>query len=806
MPPKKSNKKRAQASSNKPAPPPPPPPKHIQWLKIVVPVLGLLGVGVVSFVLWRIYFVHQKTLQKASTATYVGKEKCAECHAAEVQSWLNSHHAQAMQVTNDSTVLGDFKNANFTKDGVTSTFSTKEGKYYVRSDGPDGKLHDYELPYTFGVYPLQQYLAPFPRGRYQSFVLAWDSHTAALGGQRWYHLYADQKMPSTDPLHWTGRNQTWNYMCADCHSTNLKKNYDLAKDSYHTTWSEINVSCETCHGPGSKHVAWGQEHKKKSSYQPGEGATGLTVILRRPVGMWAAIEPFKGTMHWKGQPRTRDEVNTCAPCHSRRHPITQDIQPGQPYSDAYVPSLLEEGVYFADGQIQEEDYEYGSFLQSKMYEQGVSCGDCHDSHSAKLAQTNLNAVCGKCHSLAKFAGEEHTHHKVTGTGGVCVNCHMTTRTYMGVDARRDHSFRVPRPDYSVAYGTPNACNQCHKDKSNAWSVEAVVKWYGPNRRHEPHFVEAIEAGRRGSVDGEGALAALIRDTKKPGIARATALTLLPEYLTEQSIPAVQAATEDADPLVRSQSITAMEPLSPKARVKLAGSLLSDPVRAVRIEAARLLAGTQPDLLQEDQKAALERGISELIASEMVSAERPENHMNLALLYMKLNKSTEAEAELMTALRLDPNFVPAMVNLADFYRMQQRDAEGEKWLRQAMAAAPDASEPVHVLGLLKARQGQKKEALELFAKASEMAPTNVRFNYVYAVALNSGGQPDEAITVLQKAHDQRPADREVLYGLVTFERDKGHLKEAIVYAKQLVELTRGDENSKKLLAELMAKNR
>src|SRR5208283_2374549 len=298
----------------------------------------------------------------------------------------------------------------------------------------------------------------------------------------------------------------------------------------------------------------------------------------------------------------------------------------------------------------------------------------------------------------------------------------------------------------------------------------------------------------------------LRDAKKPGIARATALTLLPQYLTEASIPAVQSATEDVDALVRSQSVIAMEPLSPKARVKLAGPLLSDPVRAVRIEAARLLAGTQPDLLQEDQKAALERGIAEVIASEMVSAERPENHVNLALLYMKLNRSAEAEAELMTALRLDPNFVPAMVNLADFYRLQQRDAEGEKWLRQAMAAAPDASEPIHALGLLKARQGQNQEALPLFAKAAGMQPANVRFSYVYAVALNSTGQADKAITVLQKAHERRPADREVLYGLVTFERDKGNLKEAISYAQQLVELTRGDQSSKSLLAELMAKNR
>jgi tetratricopeptide (TPR) repeat protein len=805
LPPKKPNQKRPKTPANTPPPPPAlPPAAPRNWLKIVVPILGLLGVAIVAFVLWRIYFVHQKTLQTASTPTYVGKEKCATCHATELQSWNNSHHAEAMQISSDKTVLGNFNNAKFTKDGVTSTFSTKEGKYYVQSDGPDGKLHDYELPYTFGVYPLQQYLVPFPNGRFQSFVLAWDSHAAAQQGQRWYHLYADQTMNHTNPLHWTGRNQTWNYMCADCHSTNLRKNYDLAKDSYATTWSEIDVSCEACHGPGSKHVAWAQEHQNKSSYQPGEGATGLTVILKRPVGMWAQIEPYKGTMHWKGQPRTRDEVNSCAPCHARRHPITKDIQPGQLFSDAYVPSLLEEGVYYADGQILEEDYEYGSFLQSKMYQQGVSCGDCHDAHSAKLAQTNLNAVCGKCHSLATFAAVEHTHHKVTGTGAICVNCHMTTNTYMGVDARRDHSFRVPRPDYSVSYGIPNACNQCHKDKSAAWSVEAVVKWYGPNRRKEPHFVEALEAGRRGSVDAEGALAGLIRDTKKPAIARATALTLLPEYLTQYSIPAVQEATTDSDALVRAETIKAMEPLSPKARVQLAGPLLSDTSRNVRIEAARVLAGTQPDLLAEDQKAALERGIQELIAAELVSAERPENHVNLALLYMKLNRTADAESELTTALKLDPQFVPAMVNLADFYRMRQRDAEGEKWLRQAMAAAPDASEPIHALGLLKARLGQKQEALPLLAKAAEMQPTNVRFSYVYAVALNSAGQSDRAIEVLEKAHQRRPSDREVLYGLVTFERDKGRLPQAIAYAQQLVQLTRGDQSSKQLLAELMAK--
>jgi len=511
-------------------------------------------------------------------------------------------------------------------------------------------------------------------------------------------------------------------------------------------------------------------------------------------------------MHWKGQARSHDEINTCAPCHSRRHVISSDAQPGQPYLDNYIPSLLEEGVYYADGQILEEDYEWGSFLQSKMYRNGVTCSDCHDPHSAKLPAVSLNSVCGKCHSLTKFGAEQHHHHKADSTGALCVNCHMPTHTYMVVDVRRDHSFRVPRPDFSVAYGTPNPCNQCHKDKSNAWTAEAVVKWYGPNRRQEAHFVEALDAGRRGLPSAEKSLTALIGDASQPGIARATALSLLPEYLTPTSVPAVRAALSDEGALVRREAVRALEPLPPQERVRLAAPLLSDPIRSVRIEAARLLAGTSPELLQEAQKTALDRGVSELVASETVAAERPENHVNLALLYSQMGRTNEAENELQTALRLDPKWVPAMVNLADLYRAQSRDAEGEKWLEKAIVVAPDAAEPVHALGLLKVRQKQYPEALSLLAKAAIMQPSNVSYSYVYAVALNSTGQPDRAIAILEQAHQRRPADRRVLEGLIAFERDKGNLPSAIDYAKQLVQLTPDDPNAKAMLAQLQGQAR
>jgi Flp pilus assembly protein TadD len=706
-----------------------------------------------------------------------------------------------MKEANASTVLGNFNDAVFSLNGVSSSLHQKDQKYFVRTDGRDGTLQDFTIAYTFGVYPLQQYLVPFAGGRLQSLVLAWDSRDRAQGGQRWFHLYPDHPMPHTDPLHWTRHNQTWNYMCADCHSTNLRANYDLASDSYSTAWSEINVSCEACHGPGSRHVEWAsavQTHANKK----GDRQNGLVVDLRSPNGAWTLVDSDDASLHWKGQARSKIEVETCAPCHSRRRPITKDYQPGQPYLDAFVPVLLDRDVYHADGQILEEDYEYGSFLQSKMYHEGVKCSDCHNPHSGKLKQPALNQTCGACHSPARFDTEQHHHHQPDTAGGQCVNCHMPTRTYMVVDARRDHSFRVPRPDLSVKYGTPNACTQCHRDRTAGWAADAVSKWFGPAPAARPHFVEAIDAGRRGSLEAEGVLSSLILDSGQPAIARATALALLHDYLSPASLGAVQAGLTDSDALVRAAAVRALEPLPPQERVRHGAPLLVDPIRSVRIEAARLLAGTARAELPPGQSAALDRAISELIASEMATAERPESHMNLALLYGQLGRPGEAESELKTSLRLDPDFVPGMVNLADLCRAEGRESDAQELLERAIAVAPTSAEAIHALGLLKAREKQYGEALGLLAKAATLQPGNVRYSYVYAVALGSSGKLDQAIAVLEQAHNRRLADRDVLMALVTFQRDRGDFKSAISYCQQLVQLSPSDAQARMLLADLL----
>lgn len=280
-------------------------------------------------------------------ATFVGAAKCATCHQKEAAAYRGSDHARAMQQADDTTVLGDFHNARFTHRGVTSTFFRRDGKFLVRTDGPDGKLNDFEITHTFGVTPLQQYLVPLPDGRLQALGIAWDTRSKAQGGQRWFHLYPGQTFLATDPLHWTGREQTSNYQCAECHSTDLRRNYNAAQHQYATTWAELTVSCEACHGPGSAHLAWAERRPAGSAKAPA-GTTGLVVRLDRAEGAWAVTDRQHGIAEWNGRPRSSAEVEACARCHARRRPIVEPYPYGRPFPDTHLPALLEPGLYHVD--------------------------------------------------------------------------------------------------------------------------------------------------------------------------------------------------------------------------------------------------------------------------------------------------------------------------------------------------------------------------------------------------------------------------------------------------------------------------
>ncbi len=742
-------------------------------------------------------------VQSAAASTYVGEPACTPCHEAQTKEWRQSHHARAMEVASETTVLGDFNGTSFTYAGITSTFSKRGGKFFVRTDGPDGQLHDYEIAYTFGFVPLQQYLVAFPGGRYQCLPIAWDSRPGEQGGQRWFHLYPAERITSTDPLHWTGPNQNWNYMCADCHSTNLVRSFDLATNSYKTTWSEINVSCETCHGPGSRHVAWAEDRKRRGLTGRDDSPMGLDVQGLRAADYSGFGVGDASSLASRPADRQRQqaEVQACAPCHARRGPITAAPDIGRTFLDSYRPALLEDGLYYPDGQILEEVYEYASFTQSKMYAAGVTCSDCHNAHSLKQRGTGNN-VCGHCHLPLTYDTPAHHHHKQGTEAARCASCHMRTTTYMVVDPRYDHSFRVPRVDYTLEYGIPNACTTpCHADKSVTWSNDAVIKWYGPHRERGNDYVVALDAARRGLPDAGKALRAATLTPAFPPMARATALVSLGEYYTPASIDALQAGLTDPDAIVRAGAARTLASLDPPDRVRLGRALLTDPVRLVRAWAASALAGTPPGLLTQDESAALARASEEYLALEMAVTERPEAHLNLSTFYQRQGLAKEAEAALQTALRLDPRSVPARVNLADLYRTQGREAEGEQALAEAIRLDPRAAEAAHALGLLYVRQGRRDEALALLERAYALLPRVPRYGYVYAVALHDAGNVDKAITVLTSVHASWPADADTLAALAMFERNRGNLRAATAWAEKLVALRPDDPAARRLVSEI-----
>lgn len=673
-----------------------------------------------------------------------------------------------MQAADEASMAGDFSGGSFKHGGELTRFFRRDGKFLVNTPGPDGRAADFEIKYAFGLEPLQQYLIELPGGRLQALGVAWDARKQAQGGQRWYHLYPAQNLKPGAALHWTGLDQTWNYQCADCHSTNLRKGYDEKTASYATRWSEMNVSCEACHGPASNHVVWAQ---KKPGWESLSTSKGLTAQLdeRKGAGWTIAAESGNAV---RARPRdSAREIEVCARCHARRGQFSDDFAAGQPFHDAFRPALLDPGLYHADGQQRDEVYTYGSFLQSKMHAAGVTCSDCHEPHGGK-PRTQGNALCAQCHAPARYDGAAHHHHQPDSKGAACTACHMPTTTYMGVDPRHDHSFRVPRPDRSTSLGTPNACNACHARQDAKWAAAKIRDWYPAPKPGFQYFAEAFHAAEQGAPNAQSGLGELVRNRENPAFVRASALSRLNAFPSPYSLDLAVSALNDADPNVRVAAVGVLAGMDAATRLKFLPPRLEDASRVARMDAARALAGEPERRLSAEQHTAFERALVEYLAAQQFNADRPEAQSNLGGLYLAQGRFDAAEAALKQALALDPAFSPATANLADLYRAMGRDDEAEKTLRAGLQKAPEAAALHHALGLALVRQGRMPEALAELARAVRLEPATSRYAYVLAVAQHDGGQPEQARATLSAALKRLPYDRDLLAASAAYEREAG----------------------------------
>ena len=761
-------------------------------------------------------------------AAYVGSATCAACHQVEYEAWRDSHHRHAMSLPDTGSVAGDFATeVDHGAEGRTAFLRSGE-RFVVRTAGPEASTADYDVRYTFGTVPLQQVLLPLSRGRLQAFGVAWDTHR-----RRWFHLQ-DAELPADDVLHWTQPSHNWNTMCADCHSTAVVKGYDRPTRSYRTTFAEISVGCEACHGPGSAHV---------------DSAGQQDVV---------------------GFPDIRQgEINACAPCHSRRAHLAEGFTPDRPYLDHYAPALVDDGLYFADGQIHDEVFVYGSFLQSRMHAAGVTCSDCHEPHSAGLRGKG-NALCVACHNptgredfptlpLGVFDHPDHHLHEPGSPGSFCVDCHMPARTYMVVDDRRDHGFRVPRPDLAATINAPDACTGCHEDRNPTWAADVLHATFGPPGGH---FGPAFAAGRRGLSNAASALvevaemrghppsdqaaemrghppsdqAAEVRghppsdqaavaevrgaekrraemrghppsdeaaaemrghppsdeagDAEKrghPPIIRATALALLRNYPGAAVQRVVVAGLGDPSPLVRVGALRGLADWPPESRWRMAARLLRDPLLAVRVEAVPILAPLLETLPAED-RVTLQAGISEYLDVQAFNDDRPEAHTNRAGIHLATSATEEAEAAFREALALQPAWIPGLVNLADLYRETNRDVQGGELLSRAARLAPASPDVLLAYGLWMVRQERRAEALRLFARAANAPMATGRHAYVHAVALHSAGRLDEALGALDRGIDARPGDRQLIQTALGIAEELGDSARVESYRRQMESLS------------------
>jgi tetratricopeptide (TPR) repeat protein len=701
----------------------------------------------------------------AIDANYVGDKSCKNCHQEAYKDWKGSHHDLAMQIANENTVLGDFNGTDFTsKAGVISTFFKDGKKFMVRTDGPDGKLHDYEISYTFGLYPLQQYMVKFPKGKIQVLDIAWDSRSKEEGGQGWYHLHPHEEIKSDDVLHWTGPNLNWNFMCADCHSTNLKKNYNPSTKTFNTTYDVINVSCESCHAPASKHLKWAEGDKK--------GENGFAFHLKSSS---YNHKTRQGDLEHK-------EVQMCAKCHSRRAAIDDEYTPGDDFFDHFENATLSEALYFPDGKIKDEVYVYNSFKQSKMYEAGVTCSDCHNPHSLKRKAVG-EQVCYQCHTPKKYTASSHHKHKVGSKGSDCITCHMPSRVYMGVDERNDHSFRLPRPDLSVNTDIPNACINCHKDKDASWATMSMQKWYGSVPVGKQNFSHALAALRKNDKQSQKFLYEVLM-SDAPDLVKATTVSYLGNYPSQQSYTTIIQMLTHKDVETRLNALRTLENFPAKYRIGKTFEMLKDKRKIVRTEAARQLSTLPQGDLDLQRRSLLNKVLQEFEETLLFNADRPESQNALAKLYMDQRKYLKAEQAYEEALRIQPMFLPSYINYAHYFQSKGDEKKAYELLQRGLTKVSDNADLHHALGLWHIRQKEQSKGLQSLQKAAKLDKDNARYQYVYAVALSETDIP-EAIKILESSLAKHTGDLQTLYGLVYYQQKLGNVK-AVEYYQNRIE--------------------
>lgn len=585
-----------------------------------------------------------------------------------------------MMLPDEKSVLGDFESSTVNFNGIETVFTRQGDDFFITTQNASRQIETYKVMYTFGYVPLQQYLLDIGDGKLQAFDVAWDSRSVADGGQRWLKLRENEDTRADNPFHWTRQSQNWNSQCAECHSTDVSKGYDPKAHSYQTSFSDINVGCESCHGAGKRHVELVKSGAQKNS-------TGIGFKTNLEETRTFLINIGKNIASGSGE-YSSTQINACGGCHSRRQVIGK-IDPAIDYHDQYRLRFLDEGLYHADGQIQDEVFVLGSFLQSKMHKAGVTCTNCHNAHTG-VVKAKDNSLCTQCHLTERYDDTIHHHHDKMSQGAQCINCHMPATIYMEVDDRRDHSFSIPQPKQSTQLATPNACIRCHVTQNNRWASSTLEKWLAVQ---QDRYGVITDKGRRGDSSSLREMISEIENRQNAEIKRATLMTLAANIPSRATGETLLKHLKSESPLMRRAAAEASQFMPQQQRWTILKGLIGDPTASVRFEVARQLVGYAPNLQGADH-AALKFLLEEYFKKLLLSQDTPAGQAQIADYKMSQKDIAGAISALKEAVEIEPGFVPALVNLADLYRAINDKAQARKTLEKAMAVAPGSAAVQH----------------------------------------------------------------------------------------------------------------
>ena len=732
--------------------------------------------------------------QRQVLAQYGGSASCRECHEEAYELWQNSHHARAERPVDPALDRIAFDPARTFSHGTQSSeLRWTNGTGQVTAVGLSGKPESHTVARVIGEDPLQQFLVPFPAGRWQTLEASYDPRS-----NQWFNVYGAEDRRPGEWGHWTGRGMNWNSMCAACHNTRLFRNYDERTDTYHTTMAEQSVGCESCHGPLAAHNAWQKQFGKSGRKDPTVSKATKAQVL-----------------------------DYCGFCHARRTDLTGDFKPGDRFLDHFDLVVVDRSErYYADGQIRDEDYEYSSFLGSRMYARGVYCLDCHNPHSMKTLLPG-NWLCLRCHNGGDTNAPiinpvTHSRHKVFGfdtngqpasldlsayrpkeiqeTGGECVNCHMPQTVYMQRHWRHDHGFTSPDPLLTRQYGIPNACNRCHADKPVDWALKYCDEWYGA-KMDRPARARALVNARaqRGETGVQPELLAWLKREELP-YWQAVAIGFLAPWAAQPEVASVLVSSlSHTNPLVRTIAAASLEPaaaeLTPETRQALE-HCLTDPVRSVRVAAASTLRATL------DLNSAAGRDFLHFLDT---NSDQPTGQLHKGLFYFSRNEFETALGHFQKAISWDPYSAPLRQELAVVLSALNRPQEAADALKEACRIVPNDAESHYKLGLARHELGDLAGTVRELETAVKLEPRHVLAWYNLGLAQNAFGKTEAAIESLLRAESLAADDARIPYARATILAQSNRPREAAAAARRALEIDPRFDQARQLLDLLLKEN-